>query len=397
MTRITRIPLTVTPQAVTWIDDMDLIMLLQQGGCHEVFHGAMLSAQDSQGQPLSAQWLPSATRSAVRGHQRGTLIMAPTNGARVHVLASAAVAQAEPKHEVEIKKGADVLEVTIAGHPFFTYRYNTKDPELQRPYFHPLIGPSGQTITQLGEVPGQKIKHFHHTALYIAHQNFTAQGEPNCDNWQIGRPNSSKIEHSQFDGIQSGPLAGRFIERLHWLNVKGDKVLLAETRTVTIPKRPADRRVIDVDIVLTAKALPVTLNRTPYHLLALRVLDALLPAKGGAITNAEGQKNPKDGTPSKWIDISGKLDGEEQGAALFDHPKNFRHPTPCLQFAGQTIGLSPTHREPYTIEPGKSLSLKYRVLVHAGNAETGKVAEEYAEFAQPKGGARIGVPERIAI
>jgi hypothetical protein len=309
--------------------------------------------------------------------------------------AADAPADKKPADELHIKETADALEITVAGKPFVTYRYNTKDPEVPRPYFHPVVGPSGKTITQMGEVPGKKEKHFHHTALWIAHQNFTAKGEPTCDNWQIGKTRS-RMEHVKFDKVESGPLAARFIEHLRWLNVKGDKTLLAETRTVTIPKRPAANRVLDIEIVLTAQDLPVTLNKTPYHILAARVLDAMLPAKGGAITNSEGKKNPGDGAPAKWIDISGKLDGEEQGIALFNHPANLRQPTPCLQFAGQTIGLSPTHKEPYTIEPGKQLRLRYRVLIHAGDVTDGKVAEEYAAYEKP-GQSRIGGPERISV
>src|SRR5262249_50888049 len=187
--------------------------------------------------------------------------------------------------------------------PFFTYRYNTKDPELPRPIFHPLLGPSGKTITQLGEVPGKRVAHFHHTGLWIAHQNWTAKGQPNLDNWQMNK-NCTRIEHVKFDKIESGPLAARFIEKLRWLNAKGDAALLDETRTVTVPKRPAAARVLDIDIVLKCGETPVTFNRTPYHLLALRVLDAMLAKNGGVITNSEGKKKQPDGEHGHWTDIS---------------------------------------------------------------------------------------------
>ena len=47
-------------------------------------------------------------------------------------------------------------------------------------------------------------------------------------------------------GRMGGPMAGRFVEELRWLNVKGDAVLLDETRTVTIPRLPAAGRIIDL-------------------------------------------------------------------------------------------------------------------------------------------------------
>jgi hypothetical protein len=182
---------------------------------------------------------------------------------------------------------------------------------------------------------------------------------------------------------------------LNWLDSKGEKVLLAETRTVTVPKRPVASRIIEIDLVLKAQDLPVTLNKTPYHLLACRVLDAMLPKNGGAISNSEGKKNPPDGAPANWIDISGKLGDEEQGVALFNHPKNDRQPVPCLQFSGQTIGLSPTHKESLTIDAGKEARFRFRVLVHEGNVEGGKVAAEYESY-QKAGQARISGVEKLS-
>lgn len=382
-----RIPLTVAAGAESRVEDLDLFALLNHSG-GPVPASLRLAARNGRGEPVPVQWLPSSAPSAVRGQRRGSLFLGPTVDAHVELLVQAGNEKAV--EEVRIKESPDALEITVEGKPFATYRY--KDSEVPRPYFHPLIGPTGQTITQMGEVPGKKEKHFHHTALWIAHQNFQATGDAPLDNWQIGKKNSTRIEHVKFEVVESGPLAGRFVEKLHWLNLKGDKVLLTETRTVTVPKRPEERRVLDFSLQYKAGDAAVTWLKTPYHLLAVRVPDAMLPAQGGTILNAKGMKSPPDGTPANWIDVSGKLADAEQGVALLDHPQNFRHPTPCLQFAGQTIGLTLTHKEPHTIPPGETLSLRFRVLVHAGDAERGKVAEEFDGYAR-MAKVRIGGPE----
>src|SRR5262249_15587731 len=161
------------------------------------------------------------------------------------------------------------------------------------PIFHPLLSPAGTPITQMGEVPDKKEKHFHHTALWIAHQNWSAKGLPVCDNWQMNK-NCTRIEHVKFESTDAGPLAARWVEKLHWLDLKTEKVLLAEPRTVPTPSSPT----LDIALTLPAQALPVTFHKPPYHLIAVRVLDALLPAKGGLILNSEGQKNPPDGAPA---------------------------------------------------------------------------------------------------
>jgi hypothetical protein len=325
------------------------------------------------------QWLEGSAPSAVPGHRRGRLLIDSVAG-RINLFVLAGP-DADRAEDVQIKETADALEINVTGQRLADYRFNTRDPEVRRPYFHPIFGPHGQPITQMGEVPGKKEKHFHHTALYLAHQNWSVPGQAGLDNWQMNK-NCTRIEHVKFDLVESGPLAARFVERLHWLDKAGSKALVAETRTVTIPKRPPTSRVIDIDLTLKALDLPVTLNKTPYHLIACRVLDAMLPKNGGAISNSAGQKNPGDGALANWIDISGALDGKVQGVALLNHPGNDRQPTPCLQFAGQTIGLSPTHKEPLTIDAGKGMRFRCRVLVHAGNAEEGKVTAEYDSYTQ---------------
>jgi hypothetical protein len=397
-----RIPVAVPAAGIAVVEDLDLAFLLRHSGADAAPDLARLTARTADGKAVPAQWLDLPEPSIVPRQRRGTLLLGATRGpGRIDLFVRAGPAPAPQDKQkdaegVRIRETPDALEIRSDGQLFVTYRFNTKDPQVPRPYFHPLAGPAGQTITQMGEVPDKRVKHFHHTALWVAHQNFAARGQPACDNWQIGRPNSSRIEHVRFDSVQGGPMAGRFAERLRWLNVKGDRTLLEETRTVTVPRLPAARRAIDLDIRLRATDLPVTFNRTPYHLLAVRVLDALLPGKGGVITNSAGTQNPADGVAANWIDISGRLGEASLGVALFNHPDNFRHPTPCLQFARQTIGLSPTHREAYTLEAGRELRLRYRVLVHAGNVKDGGVAGQYEAYARP-GQTRIGAPERVSV
>jgi len=300
----------------------------------------------------------------------------------------AAAAPRTPR--VLFSQGAHDVAIQVDGAPFATYRYDTRDPELPRPYFHPLIGPSGVPITQDGEFPGTTKGHIWHTGLVLAHQNFT-----DGNNWQTGSPKFSRMRHVAYEVMESGPLFGRFVQRLEWLNVAGDRAMFRETRTVTVPARPAKRRCLDVDTTITCGELPALWNATPYHLLAIRVPDAMLVGKGGVITNSEGQSNPPDGTPARWLDYSGPLGSGTAGVALFDHPQNPRHPTRWLNFQAQTLGPAPAHREPLAWKPGESLRFRYRVLLHEGDVTQAAIAQEYLAFiTEPQ--ARFGAPRRVA-
>jgi hypothetical protein len=291
---------------------------------------------------------------------------------------------------VVFSQGLDRVEISVDGVRWATYRYNTTAADLPRPYFHPILGPGAAPFTQDGEFPGTNRGHIWHTGLVLAHQSFT-----DGNNWQTGSPNYSRMRHVAFDAMESGPAAGRFVERLDWLNVKGDRVVFREVRTVTVPYRSLTSRIIDVETAITCGDQPAVWNATPYQLLAIRLPDGMLVGKGGVLTNSEDGVSPKDGTPAKWLDYSGPVGAQTAGVAILDHPSNPRHPTPFLNFQNQTIGAAPTHREPYSWKPGETLLFRYRVLFHSGNVHQGRVAEEFAAFAVPPR-ARVETPTLIA-
>ncbi|MBI3911676.1 MAG: PmoA family protein [Armatimonadetes bacterium] len=393
MARVYEVPLRLTPP-VGFAGgpvrvEMDLPLLIRHLGEERAPDSRSVRLCALEGGDLDAAYLSPA------GGAPGLLVAElPAGGARPLRLQVAAggIAPSREDEAVSLKAGQHDLIITLDGQPFATYRYNTRQPDLPRPYFHPIIGPTGLSITQDGEFPGTRTGHFHHTGLVIAHQNFT-----DGNNWQIG-PQFSRINHVDFRTLQSGRRAGRFVERLDWLNKAGDALLLREHRSVLVYIRPLPSRYVDVDILLTAAENPVTLNATPYHLLAIRVPDAMVPKAdgGGLILNSEGQRQDATaGAPAKWLDFSGPLGNETVGVALFNAPTNFRHPTPFLNFENETVGLAPTYREPYTIPAGGTLALRYRVLIHSGDAERARVATEYEAYAMAVK-AEIGPPTRVA-
>lgn len=364
--------------------DMDLPQLLAHAGYEgpvSLAHRARLGSAPEVAAQVVEGGVVLSLPSRLKGEAEGTVLLVagepadPTEAPR-------------GRGQVLFSQGPDAVEITIDEAPFATYRYNTADPELPRPYFHPILGPSGVSITQEGEVPGRKVQHFHHTGLVLAHQNFT-----DGNNWQIG-PNFSRMRHLAFDVMQSGPVLGRFVQRLEWPSAKGDRVVFREARTVTVPRRQASRRVLDVDTTITCGEQPAVWKPTPYHLFAIRVPDAMVVASGGAITNSEGQTNQATaGALAKWLDFSGPLK-DTCGVAIFNHPQNPRHPTAWLNFENETVGAAPAYREAMVWEPGQSRRFRYRVYFHSGDVKGGSVAQEYeAYIAAPS--SLIGAPRRI--
>ena len=87
------------------------------------------------------------------------------------VLALVAIARAETPSSVDIKDIDGQLQISIAGHPFTTYRYTAKpdDPKWDRPYFYPVLAGDGTPVTsdpwRLSQT--QKTDHPWHRSLYV--------------------------------------------------------------------------------------------------------------------------------------------------------------------------------------------------------------------------------------
>ena len=121
---------------------------------------------------------------------------------------------------------------------------------------------------------------------------------------------------------------------------------------------------------------------------AIRVVNGLTEP-GLKMLNSEGKVGEDEiwGKRANWVDYSGEVDGESLGIAIFDNPANIKHPTYWHArdyglFAVNPFGEHDFYKDPkrdgsVTIATGKSLTFRYRVLIHHGDAAEAHVAEAY--------------------
>jgi hypothetical protein len=177
-----------------------------------------------------------------------------------------------------------------------------------------------------------------------------------------------------------------------WQTADGVKIL-DETRTIHVYVLNGARLIV-LDIDLHASVCPITFGDTKEGALGVRVNDQITEAKGnGRITNAEGETGEKEcwGRVSAWCDYSGTIDGKKAGIAIFADPKN-PHPT-CWHVRGYGLmAANPFGRaksgfpamkdktDLVRLAKGEHLKLRYGLLLHAGDAKEGRVAEQYERF-----------------
>ena len=250
------------------------------------------------------------------------------------------------------------------------------------------------------DIEGETEDHPHHRALYFAHGDING-----IHFWAEGQPQGRKVETAASKQyVEEGMTRGRAVfkkllsaengeisAQFDLVDPREDKVL-GEMQQTYVFHADEGSRVFDCEFTLTAGADAVKLGDTKEGTFAIRVVDALREKEGLVMVNSEGAKGEKEvwGKPAPWVDYSGTVEGESLGIAIFDHPGNPKHPTYWHArgyglFAANPFGEhhffnDETRDGSVTIEPGTSFTLRYRVVIHPGDAEQAKVAELYESY-----------------
>lgn len=299
---------------------------------------------------------------------------------------------------VEMKKSADKVRVEIDGQLFTEYCFTGAS----HVYFYPLIGPGGARMTRdwpMQDTPGEDHDHPHHRSLWFAHGLVNGG-----DFWTEAATSGTKkpkfpvgkIEHEKFLEVQGGEKEGVIRDQLRWVAADGS---VPVTSIQTFRVQAGAERVIDFSMTLTAGDKDVLFGDTKEGTMAIRIAESMrllgVDKKPGAgkIVNAPGDVDGEVwGKKAAWVDYAGPVGGRTVGIAIFDSPKNPRHPT---RWHARDYGLfaanpfceremdktQPEGSGDFKLEAGQSVTFSYRFILHTGDATQAKIAERFAEYA----------------
>ncbi len=306
------------------------------------------------------------------------------------MVAKARAARRPRRGGVKITEHDEKVTVEINGKLFTEYRFK----DAQRPYFYPVIGPTGVPVIRhwpMGDGPNEAHDHPHHKSLWYTHGDVNG-----VDFWADG-DSKGRIVHEKFLEVRSGREVGVIKQQNKWVTADG-KVVCTDTRTHRFYNRP-EGRVMDLDVTIHASHGKVTMGDTKEGSMAIR-LTPTMRLKGkvgrGHIINSEGVTDGKTwGKRAAWCDYYGPVEGDVVGVAIFDHPKNPKHPTwwhvrDYGLFAANPFGVHNFENKPagtgnIEIPAGESLTWRYRFYFHKGDEKEGKVAEHYRAYvAEPQ-------------
>ncbi len=317
--------------------------------------------------------------------------------------------------EVKVNEAARRVDITIDGKPFTSYIWPST---LKKPVLYPLRTAKGALVTRgfpLDPRKGERVDHPHHVGMWLNHGDVNG-----LDFWNNSEaikaadaPKMGTIYHRRIVDAKSGATQGELTVETAWM-APGDKPLLKET-TRFIFRGGADSRSIDRVTTLTALDQKVVFKDSKEGFLGMRVTRALEQpaAKAEVFTDASGKATPvpvldntgvtgkyissegKAGdavwsTRGKWTLLGGTIDGEPVTLAILDHPSNVGYPTHWHArgyglFAANPLG-DKQFNEPkelnFTLEAGKSVTFRYRVLILGGPSTPDRIEREYKAFAQ---------------
>lgn len=328
-------------------------------------------------------------------------------------------AQSEKAGSVRLEENEAEKRVDVFVHDelFTSYIY----PEtLKKPVLYPVKTAGGSTITRgfpLAPRPGERIDHPHHVGLWLNYGDVNG-----LDFWNNSDavPASEKdgygsILHTGIDRISSGDDKGELEVTMEWTGPAGE-VLLRENTTFIFSGTDR-KRTIERITTLTAADEDVSMKDNKEGMLGIRVARELeLPSDDEAevFTDASGNATEVPtmnnegvtgmyrssegltgddvwGTRGRWMNLAGRINGENISVAILDHPGNPGYPTYWHArgyglFAANPLGqreLSGGEEElNFGLRAGESVTFRYRVVVWSGREVSDeKVEENWSGFA----------------
>jgi hypothetical protein len=254
-----------------------------------------------------------------------------------------------------------------------------------RPYFFPVNGPSGTSLTRMGH-PGAP-NHDHHRSFWFAHNELLG-----IDFWSENTP--ARIRQSQWYAIEDGDDLARIAFELVWSDGHDPQPLLKQDVFVTLrpvtslaemPGSKLPEWTLELQSDFRATAEGVEFRQSNFGVLGLRVAKSLsVVFGGGVITGADGFLGEPDlfGKPNRWLDYSGPIYSDlptgssissetsrgpmVEGLTLIDHCLNPDHPVSWHVREDGWIGPSLSRHRPLLVPRDQPLTCRYLLYAHSG-------------------------------
>jgi len=263
------------------------------------------------------------------------------------------------------------LELSENGKPVFVYNFGgilaAGRPETMRRscYLHPVYAPDGTLLTD-----DFNKDHPHHRGIFWAWEVVTFDGKTD-DVWTV---KGFRQRFVRWKARETAGSAARLAVENGWY--AGDRKFVKEDVEIITHPTVNDRRVLDFTLGFEATDKPVVIVGTPiaqkgYGGFAFRTA----PRDGGAaktVILTDGGISEEDGVMARhpWAEIRGTFQGKKESVKIEDDAANLGFPNNgwLMRHSFALLNVSYPGLKPLTLQPGKPLILKYRVILSSGQA-----------------------------
>jgi hypothetical protein len=256
-------------------------------------------------------------------------------------------------------------------------------------FIHPLWTPHGQELTRI-----QPPDHYHHYGIWNPWTHVLYKGDT-IDFWNIGGKKGT-VRFARFNSMISGQIFSE-VEALHEhvvtkKNAK-EEVAITERQIIRVyrPEPGKDYYVVDFTSEMTcATDDPVTLLQYRYGGFGWRTTEQWNNKNSEVLTSEGKSRKEADGSLARWCIVQGELGADYGGVVMMSNPSNYNHPEPLRIWpenqynrGDMFANFSPTKNKDWLLEPGKTYTLHYRLLVFNGKMMKENAERAWQGFAHP--------------
>ncbi|MBN8575695.1 MAG: PmoA family protein [Cytophagales bacterium] len=255
-------------------------------------------------------------------------------------------------------------------------------------FIHPVWAPNGQILTRI-----QPPDHYHHYGIWNPWTRTLFENDT-IDFWNL-HARKGTVRFAKFISYASGPVFAEYTtlhEHVVFKKDRTEKIALNELQTVRVYKPEPDQKYYFVDItskLSCASDSPLLILAYRYGGLAWRATEYWHKDNSEMLTSEGNTMSAADATRAKWIMGYGKLPENDSGGILIlSHSANYNYPEPLRVWdkdgnngrGDVFINFAPTKNKDWMLEPGKTSTLTYRLVVFNGIITKEKAESAWVSF-----------------
>jgi hypothetical protein len=310
----------------------------------------------------------------------------------VIITSSFSFSQKTTKTKIKIDS---VLTISAGNKNLLVYQFKTVYPPKgidsayrRSGFIHPLYTLHGQVLTRI-----QPPDHYHHYGIWNPWTHTFFEGDT-VDFWNIGGKQGT-VRFAKFTSQKSKKDFSEYTvlhEHVVFKKDKSEKVALNEWQTVRVynPVEKENYYVVDITSKMTcASQSPLLIVAYRYAGLGWRATEYWDKNNSEMLTSEGKTRDNTDNTKARWIIVYGALPGNDEGGiVMMSHHSNYNHPEPLRIWDKKQNGgrgdvfanFAPTKDKDWLLEPGKTYTLKYRLVVFNGKMNAEKAENAWKEY-----------------